>query len=240
MNDTERYIPHDPKRAMIIAAHPDDIEVGSGGTVAKWTEIGVEIIYVVVTDGASGSNEIGVNPHELAYRREQEQATAAAFLGVNQIVHLRYRDTMLEPTMELRRELTRLIRKYQPDRVITHDPATIFFADYYVNHPDHRAAGEAAIYAVFPSAESRLAFPELLNEGLEPHRVIDLWLTLTLNPSHYEDISEYWDKKEQALRKHESQIGQETLDWVRQRNEESGKSGGFQLAEEYRIIRINA
>lgn len=235
----EKTPPHDPQRVMVVVAHPDDIEFGCAGSVAKWTAQGVDVIYVMLTDGAAGSNEVGVNPYELARLREEEQAAAAAKVGVSHIIYLRHRDGALEPTIELRREVTRLIRKYKPDRVVAQDPSTIFVEDRYINHPDHRAAGEIATYAVFPSAESRLAFPELLEEGLEPHRVLDLWLHLTLEANHFEDITETIDKKLDALREHRSQLGDEAIEFVRERCERQGEQIGVRYAEGFRVMRIN-
>jgi len=237
----EKKPPHAPKRVLVIAAHPDDVEFGMGGTIAKWTDEGAEIAYVLVTDGAAGSNEPGVNPHELARLREEEQAKAAAVLGVTKLYFLRHRDGELVATLELRRQLTRIIRTFKPDRVVAQDPSTYFVGDRYVNHPDHRAAGEAAIYAVFPSSESRLAFPELLDEGLEPHRVIDLWLSITLEPNEIVDISPYWDRKEKALREHASQIRDEAVNWLKERFKKLAEQydTGAEYVEVFRVIRIN-
>lgn len=227
----------DPFRAMAIMAHPDDIEVNCAGTIAKWRDAGAEITYILVTDGASGSNDEGVNPHELAALREREQQSAAELLNVSSVIFLRHRDTTLEPTMALRKQLTRLIRQYKPHRLVTHDPAKIYLEDYYINHPDHRATGEAAIYAAFPSSESRLAFPELLDEGILPHKVPEIWLSLPEQANHYEDITGYWNIKEQAMRTHQSQIGDDTLTWIKERNQQWGKRINTDFAEEYRIIR---
>ncbi len=230
---------HDPNRVMVVVAHPDDIEFGCAGCVAKWTQQGVEVIYVILTDGAAGSNEAGVNPYELARLREKEQTAAAAVVGVKKIIFLRHRDGALEATIDLRREVTRLIRKHKPDRVICQDPSTFFVEDRYVNHPDHRAAGEVATYATFPSAESRLAFPELLEEGLEPHRVTDLWLTLTLEANHFENITDTLEQKLDALREHQSQIGEEAIEFLTERSAAQGEQIGVPYAEGFRVMRIN-
>lgn len=227
----------EPLQIMIIMAHPDDIEVNCGGSVAKWRELGADITYVLVTDGASGSNEEGVNPHKLAYLREQEQTEAAKILGVNRTIYLRYRDSTLTPTLALRKQLTRLIRQYKPNRLVTHDPSKVFLDNYYINHPDHRATGEASLYAAFPSSESRLAFPELLDEGFLPHKVNEIWLVLPEHANHYEDISVYWSTKEKSLLCHQTQIREDTRNWLKERNATLGEIIGTAYAEEFYVIR---
>ena len=226
-----------PQHAMVIVAHADDIEVNCAGTIAKWRQSGADITYVIVTNGAAGSNQEGVNPHELAHRREQEQLAAATVIGVERVLFLRHPDTVLEPSIALRKQFTRLIRQYKPDCLITHDPQKFYLDDYYINHPDHRATGEAALYAAFPTAESRLAFPELLDEGYEPHKVMQVWLILPEHSDHYEDISDFWSMKEQALMCHQSQIGEDTRAWLEERNRGWGEQIGAAYAEEFRIIR---
>src|SRR5690606_8017625 len=176
---------HDVSRVLVIAAHPDDIEFGAAGTVATWTRAGIDVAYCIVTDGSAGSNDPGVSSSHLAEIRRQEQIEAAARLGVSDVRFLDYQDGVLQPTIELRRDLTRLIRELRPQRVVISDPTTVLVSGdgfHYINHPDHRAAAEAALYAIFPSAESRPIFPELLAEGLEPHHVNEVWMTLTNQP----------------------------------------------------------
>jgi LmbE family N-acetylglucosaminyl deacetylase len=224
-------------RILIIAAHPDDIEIGVGGAVALWVGQGAQVSYAIVTDGAAGNNQPGADLVALAAQRQEEQRAAAALLGVDDICFLGYRDGVLEPALTLRRDLTRLIRQIRPDRVVCQDPTTVFVGDGYINHPDHRAAGEAAIYAVFPSAESRPIFPELLGEGLEPHQVKELYLNLTLHPDLYLDISEVMDRKVEALLCHRSQVGEEAAEWMRKRNAEMGKQIGCAYAEAVRVLR---
>lgn len=231
-----------PMKILVIAAHHDDIEFGSSGTVARWIEEGAEVTYVIVSDGGSGSNEPGVIREELSALREKEQLEASAAVGVYDVRFLGYPDGTLEPTMELRRDLTRIIREVKPERVICSDPQTIFFGDGYINHPDHRAVAEAALYAVFPSSETRPIFPELLDEGYEPHKVSQLWVTLTLEPTHFVDISGTIDKKIDSLRAHKSQLGEgEDFEnnagkWIRLRNAESGQRVGVDYAEFYKVM----
>jgi LmbE family N-acetylglucosaminyl deacetylase len=225
-------------RILIIAAHPDDIEIGVGGALARWVGQGAQVSYAIVTDGAAGNNEPGADLAALAAQRQEEQRSAAALLGVDDIHYMGYRDGVLEPSLTLRRDLTRLIRQLKPDRVVCQDPTTVFVGDGYVNHPDHRAAGEAATYAVFPSAVSRPIFPELLDEGLEPHRVKELYLNLTLHPDLYVDISDVMDRKVEALLCHRSQVGEEAADWIREMNAEMGKQIGCAYAEAFRVLHL--
>ncbi len=159
-----------------------------------------------MTDGGAGSNEPGADLAALVQQRKAEQLAAAEVIGVHDVRFLGYPDGVLQPTLELRRDLTRLIRQVRPERVVCQDPTTVLL-DSYINHPDHRAAGEATLYAVFPSAGTRPVFPELLAEGLEPHQVKELYLTLTTRPNAHVDISATMDRKIKALLCHRSQVG---------------------------------
>lgn len=223
---------------LVVAAHPDDIEFSLAGAVARWTDEGHQVVYCLVTDGAAGSNEPGADVHALAATRRQEQLEAAALVGVHEVRFLGYADGTLQPTLELRRELTRLIRELRPQRVVCQDPTMVFFGDTYVNHPDHRAAGEATLYAVFPSAETRPIFPELLAEGFEPHRVRELYLTFTPQPNLHVDITTTIDRKLAALLCHRSQIGPEVAEMVRGWDAEAGVAAGFAYAEPFRVLRL--
>jgi LmbE family N-acetylglucosaminyl deacetylase len=225
-----------PERVLVIVAHPDDIEFGTAGSIARWVNEGAEVTYCVITDGAAGSNEPGVDPAELAERRREEQIRAARTVGVEDVRFLGYSDGLLEPTIELRRELTRLIREVRPERLICQDPTTVFVRGEYVNHPDHRAAGEAAIYAVFPSAGTRPIFPELLDEGYRPHNVRELYMMLTLQPDIAVDISGTIERKLEALLCHESQVGPDAADRVRGWNAEAGEEVGCGYAEVFRVM----
>ncbi len=164
-------------RVLVVTAQPDDVDFGASGTISLWTDAGVAVTYCIVTDGAAGSNDPDQDLAELVRIREDEQRAACAVLGVRDVVFLGYADGTLQPTLELRRELTRLIRRLKPDRVVTGDPTAVFYGTDYINHPDHRAAAEAAIYAVFPSAGTRPIFPELLAEGFEPHNVKEVYIS---------------------------------------------------------------
>ena len=174
---TEQNEFYAPERVLVIVAHADDIEFGMAGTVARWTEAGTQVTYCIVTDNSSGSNDPETNLAELSQTRHDEQVAAAKVVGVEDVRFLNYRDGVLQPTVDLRRDLTRVIRQVRPQIVVTMDPTIMFaMSNNYINHPDHRAAAEAAVHAVFPSAETRPIFPELLDEGLEPHRVKKLYL----------------------------------------------------------------
>lgn len=237
--------PSEPKQMVVIAAHHDDIEFGLAGSIASWVNAGHTVTYVIITDGGAGSNEPGSIRTELVETRRKEQLAAAKTLGVEDVRFLGYEDGILEPTMALRRDLTRILREVKPYRVICQDPTTVFAGDAYVNHPDHRAAGEAAIYATFPSSESRPIFPELLAEGYEPHKVSELLLNLSMHPTHFVDITETIDQKIESLRCHASQIGEGeaadngALKWVRIRNAETGKELGVEYAEQFRLMKFD-
>ena len=237
---SEEYI---PKVAMSIQPHPDDQEFGTGGTIAKWTKAGCEFNTVVFTSGDSGSNDPtkdGDYKQELASLREGEQLAANKVLGVKETVFLRQPDGELEPTIALRKELTRLIRKYKPDVVLAGNPEAWFYGNEYVNHPDHRAAAQAACEAVFPSAGTRLIFTDLLKEGLEPHNVKRLYVHGTDKPDTWVDISETIDTKVEALQQHVSQVPVDEVEkWMKEWAKEDAKDKEFEYAESYRVMKIS-
>lgn len=236
----------EPYHIVVCAAHHDDIEFGVSGSVAKWIkDEGATVTYVIITDGGSGSNEPGLTREEIVATRIKEQNAAAAAIGVTDIRYLGFPDGTLEPTMEIRRAITRIIRETKPYRVVIQDPTTVFVRTGYVNHPDHRAAGEASLYAVFPSSETRPIFPELLDEGLEPHKVGELYMNLTLNPTHYNDISSTIDDKVNSLKEHISQLGagddfeNGAKKWILQGNADGGKSVGVGYAEFFKVMKFD-
>jgi LmbE family N-acetylglucosaminyl deacetylase len=208
-----------PRRALVLLAHPDDPEYFCGGTVAVWADAGAELTYCLVTSGEKGSDDLDVDGHELARRREAEQRAAAQVLGVRTVHFLGLPDGMLEPDLDLRREMARAIRRFQPDIVVTCDPTMLFTLGRGLNHPDHRAVGLATLDAVYPAAGSGPFFPELLTEGLTPHKVSRVFLAGTQNPDTTVDISSTLERKLEALRCHRSQIRDfdEVADWVRRR-----------------------
>lgn len=237
---SEEYI---PKSAMSIHAHPDDQEFSIGGTLAKWARAGCEIISVVVTSGDSGSNDPakgGEYKRELARLREEEQLAANRVLGVKETVFLRYPDGELEPTIQLRKDLTRIVRKYKPDAVVTGNPEAWFYGNEYINHPDHRAAAQAACEAVFPSAGTRLIFTDLLEAGFEPHNVKRLYIHGVMNPDAWVDISDTIEVKTAALQKHASQIpADEVGTWMRDWAKEDAKDKDFEYAEAFRVMKLS-
>lgn len=229
-----------PQIAMSIQAHPDDQEFSIGGTLAKWARAGCKIISVVITSGDAGSNDPSKGADykpELARLRETEQLAANEALGVTLTVFLRRPDGELEPTIELRKELTRLIRKHRPEVVLAGNPEAWFYGNEYVNHPDHRAAARAAIEAVFPSAGSRLMFTDLLEAGYEPHDVKRLYIHGVENPNTWVDVSGTIEVKIAALQKHASQIPvDEAGKWMRDWAKEEAKDKEFEYAEGYRVM----
>ncbi|MSQ14320.1 MAG: PIG-L family deacetylase [Dehalococcoidia bacterium] len=230
--------PPAPPKVMAIHAHPDDQEFTMGGTLAKWAAAGSEIITVCVTSGDAGSNKYtpdSMTREKLAPIREQEQRNACQVLGVKDVLFMGYPDGMLEPSIGLRRELTRLIRKHRPDAVLCSDPTVRFHGDNYMNHPDHRAAADAALDAVFPSAGTRFIFPELLEEGLKPHEVSSVFLFGSEKPNVFIDISSAIETKLAALREHKSQLGEwdpskMLSGWAK----EQGKAYGMEAAEAFK------
>lgn len=226
-------------RILGIFAHPDDAEFTCAGSAALWASQGAQITYVVVTNGGAGSNDPNQDLAELVRIRQAEQTAACAVLGVQEVLFLDYPDGTLEPTLDLRRALTRIIRRLKPDRVICGDPSVMFYGDGYINHPDHRAAAEAALYAVFPSAATRPIFPELLAEGLEPHQVKAVYMTSdSAHINTYVDISGTIERKIEALRCHKSQVDPGDGQWIRGWAAEAGKAAGMPYAEAFRVMKL--
>ncbi|MBI4672256.1 MAG: PIG-L family deacetylase [Chloroflexi bacterium] len=232
--------PSIPKCVLCINAHPDDQEFTVGGALAKWAQQGAYIVTVVITSGDAGSNEhtpAEMTKTQLAALREVEQRNACAVLGIQETVFLHYPDGTLQPTLDLRRDLTRLIRKYKPDAVVCGDPTARFFGNSYMNHPDHRAAGDAACDAVFPSAGTKFIFPELLAEGYMPHNVSRVFLHGSEKSDVWIDVSETLELKVRALKEHASQIGawdptEMMQEWAR----DEGKARGIAFAESFRVM----
>jgi LmbE family N-acetylglucosaminyl deacetylase len=232
----ENKEPLPPQRVLVIAAHPDDIEFVVAGTVVKWVQAGATARYVLVTSGDAGSHQPGITREELARIREREQRAAARVAGVDDVVFLGYPDGEVEPTLALRRDLVREIRYFRPDTVICFDPTRLFVGNRYINHPDHRATGQAALDAIAPVAAMPLVFVELREEGLEPHRVREVLVASTLDPDTWVDITDTIDLKIEALRQHASQFpdGWDPGDMLREWATESGKKIGVPYAEAFR------
>ena len=231
-----------PAIAMSIQAHPDDQEFTIAGTLAKWTKHGCQVISVIVTSGDAGSNDPSKSADykpTLSRLREDEQISANLVLGIQETAFLHYPDGELEATLQLRKDLTRLIRQYKPDLVVTGDPTRVFHGSDYINHPDHRAAAEAAVYATFPSAGTRLIFTDLLDEGCEPHNVKKLYLHGAEKPDIWVDTSETLDLKIAALKKHASQLGEwDPTEMMREWAAETGKEKGLKAAEAFKVMTL--
>ena len=237
MSNEKEYL---PKIAMSIQAHPDDQDFTVAGTLAKWARAGCKVISVLITSGDSGSNDVTKGAEykpALAKLREAEQLAANAVLGISETVFLRYPDGELVASLALRKDLTRLIRIHKPDVVVTGDPSGWFYGNGYINHPDHRAAAEAAVYAVFPSAGTRLIFTDLLEAGHEPHDVKRLYIHGSEKSDTWVDIKDTLDIKIEALKKHISQSDTHDVDkWIREWAMEEGKEKELEFAEAYRVM----
>jgi LmbE family N-acetylglucosaminyl deacetylase len=195
------------QRIMGIFAHPDDPEFFCGAAFAKWAAEGKQIVFVLATSGDKGSRDPHLTSIQLTAIREAEERAAAQRLGVPEVIFLRYPDGELPNSLDLRRQLVRLIRLKKPDMVVTNDPTARWYGIHYVNHADHRAIGDAALDAVYPMARNRLIFPELdCVEGLAPHQVRQIYLCGTHDPNTKVDVTDYIEAQIAALREHKSQI----------------------------------
>ena len=226
-------------RALVVSAHPDDIEFGCAGTVARWTTTGADVTYCIVSDGSTGTQDRSLVGEPLARLRREESERAAEVVGAREIVWLGYRDGYIEPTLELRRDLARVFRRARPHRFVVMDP-TPTIEDRFVNHPDHRAVGQASLDVTLTAGTTPGHFPELLDEGLEPWRGLrELWIAGPGTKPHVVDITETIDKKIDAVLCHASQVGDDAervAQWVRDRTADAGKPHGFAHAETFRLI----
>ncbi len=195
------------RRVLAVMAHPDDVDFGAAGTVAGWTDRGIEVAYLMITDGDAGGSDDGITRAELAALRRDEQRAAAKSIGVEDVRYLGYADGSLEATLGLRRDIARVIRQVRPDRVLTQSPDRNY-ERIHPSHPDHRAVGAAALDAVYPDARNPHAFPELLvDEGLGAWTVREVWLTGGPIVNHVVDVTDRFERKLTALRSHASQVG---------------------------------
>ena len=229
---------------LVVMAHPDDAEFGCGGTIAKWAAAGKEVNYVLCTSGDKGSSDPNTNPYNLAKIRRVEQTNAAHALGAREVVFLSYEDGTLTNTLELRRDIVREIRRFRPDAVICQDPTMRFGGNRYLNHPDHRAAGDACLDAVYPSARDPHVFPELLVEGFEPHKVREVFMSTMQSPDVWVDITECFERKLEGLRQHNSQVGDrfdQVVERVRERSKFVARAFNlpFELGEGYRYFKLD-
>jgi LmbE family N-acetylglucosaminyl deacetylase len=229
------------ERVLVVSAHPDDPEFGFGGTVAKLASEGVEVRYVICTDGSQGGEDPEVPDAELTARRYEEQRAAATVLGVKDVVFLGFKDGHLEPNLELRLAITREIRRFKPDAVFTHSPLRNLGIGIGAAHPDHLAVGGAAFAAVYPDARNPRAFRELLAEGLEAHKVKEIWVGAWSDGDHFVDVTGFVDLKIESLRQHRSQVAKPGQEWefekfIRERMADAGKKAGVEAAEGFRRI----
>jgi LmbE family N-acetylglucosaminyl deacetylase len=208
-----------PRRALAISAHPDDTEFGCAGTAALWAREGWEFYYLILTNGAKGSDDPNMTPQKLAPIRKEEQRAAAKVVGVKDVFFLDHEDGELTYSRELLGEVVRQIRTLKPYAVFTSDPESIIVRDSFINHSDHRCAGLVAIDAVYPAARDRWNFHEQIEEGLEPHKVSELYVWSFDKANFNVDITDVIELKLQALSQHKSQFGDspEFLDYVRTR-----------------------
>ncbi|WP_376795758.1 PIG-L deacetylase family protein [Thermogemmatispora sp.] len=231
------------RRAMVIVAHPDDAEFGCAGSVARWVREGWEVYYVICTDGGGGGPDEALDVSVEARQRtietrKAEQRAACQVLGVKEVIFLDYPDGQLQPTRELKRELVRLLRLYRPTRVVCQSPerswTPVLMLGRY--HPDHLTAGRMALEAIYPASQNAWDFPELLTEGLRPHRVREIYIMGAPVPNHAEDISETIELKLQALQAHASQVGdhfEQVVERVRRGAQECGARHQLAYAEEF-------
>ncbi|SDH50113.1 N-acetylglucosaminyl deacetylase, LmbE family [Sinosporangium album] len=228
-------------RVLVVTAHPDDVDFGSAGTIALFTERGVEVTYCVVTDGDAGGFDRELDNTGMAELRRAEQRAAAKAVGVEDVRFLGYRDGTVVHSLDLRRDIARAIRQVRPDLLMTHSPERNYQA-ISPSHPDHRAVGGAAIDAVYPDARNPYAFPELLrDEGLEAWTVREVWLSGGPTPNHYVDITDTIDRKLAALQSHVSQVGhiEGFADFARGRWSQMASAAGFgegRYAEAFQVV----
>ena len=222
---------------MILAAHPDDAEFGASGTVARWTNEGREVVYVICTNGDKGSGDRTLTSEQISAMRKKEQRAAADTLGVREVVFLGYPDQGLEDTPALRKQIVRLIRTYRPQTLVTSDPYR-----RYLWHRDHRIVGQVAMDAVFPYARDHLAYPDLLEAGLEPHKVGEILFWAAEDINFRSDISATLDRKITALRCHESQMkaftASDPFGWLKNRCREMAQGESYELAEGFHRVEL--
>jgi LmbE family N-acetylglucosaminyl deacetylase len=228
------------QRVLVISAHPDDVDFGCGGTLAKWIGEGAEIFYGICTSGEKGTDDSALPCHALALTREKEQRAAAEVIGVREVVFLRKADGELQYSLEFRGELVRVIRQYRPDIIFTHDPANRSFDNQYIFHADHRVVGELVFDAAYPAALNHNFYPAHMVEGLSPHAVSEIYFFATAQPDTWIDITPTLELKLKALRCHASQIKNPKVmeEMVRTWFGAWGREKGFAYAERFRRLQI--
>lgn len=236
-------IPEDPvdtsrstTPVIVVSPHPDDMESGAGGTIAKWAAQGRKVVLIVCTTGDKGSSDVNMSPSALAATREEEQKSSAQVLGLTDVVFLRFPDQGLEDCYELREKISRQIRIHRPETVVTVDPNRP-----YIRHPDHYVAGRVTLNCVFPFARDVHAFPEQTKDGLEPHKVREVYLWGSPEPDTFLDVTDSFETKLEALSRHRSQVEQ---GWelrevrARSRYADVGRRIGVQYAEAFKRIEV--
>lgn len=226
-------------RALVVVAHPDDAEFGAAGTIARWVEDGTDVRYLVVTDGASGSADPDMTRERLVGVRADEQREACARLGVTDVTFLGHRDGYLEPSIAVRRQVAAEIRRHRPEVILSLNPQTRWNSWGYINHPDHRAVGDLVLHCINPAASTRLWDLTLVDEGLEPWDVAELWLSGFGEGHDLVDVSATFERKLHALRAHESQLnGWDPEPRMREMAAARGKEVGVDLAEGFTVLRF--
>ncbi len=220
-------------------AHPDDCDFGAGGTIAQWCAKGIQVSYCIITNGDQGGEESGIPLEEMAQVRQKEQRDAGAALGVSDITYLNYRDGWLMPSIELRKEIVKAIRIAKPDRMVVQSPERNW-ERIFASHPDHLAAGETAIQAVYPDARNPYAFTDLKEAGFEPWRVREVWMTGSPTPNHFVDITDTFSKKMAALHAHVSQTAhnKELEKMVREWGERNAQAQGLDAGRVVEVFKV--
>jgi LmbE family N-acetylglucosaminyl deacetylase len=222
---------------MVLCAHPDDAEFGAAGSVARWTQEGRAVVYVICTNGDKGCSDRSLTPEQITAIRKKEQKAAADTLGVREVIFLGYPDQCLEDTPEMRKHIVRLIRTFRPQTLVTSDPYR-----RYLWHRDHRIVGQVAMDAVFPYARDHLAYPDLLAEGFEPHKVKEILFWAAEDINYRSDISTTFDLKVAALHCHQSQIkgfkASKPFEWLEKRCREMAQGESYELAEGFHRVEL--
>lgn len=227
------------KEILVILAHPDDPEFFLGGTIARWVNAGHCVRYLLLTKGDKGATDEYQAFEAIKRMRVQEQEQAGKVFGVSTIEFLDYEDGYIIPDLALRKAVVRIIRKYKPNILVTCDPTNFFPSQTYINHPDHRYAGQVVLDAVFPAAGNHFFFPDLIGEGYQPHDVEEVWMSLTNQPDVILDVTAYWGDRLTALKRHVSQIGDPAAFDKHMAERVSRQPGEpFKYEEKFRVIKF--
>jgi len=233
-----------PQNILVILAHPDDPEFFCGATLARWARAGHHITYLLLTCGDKGFNDTTTPAHmssdELCAIRHKEQHAAAKVIGAESVCFLENSDGYLVPDLKLRHEVVREIRRYKPDILVTCDPQTVF-AIYGINHPDHRAAGQVVLDAVFPAAGNLAYFPDLLEEGFQPHMPKEIWCSLSMQPNTTIDVTDLWETKLNAILEHKTQVpdAERLIERFKSRRAEDSTEENPRYEEKFRVVKYS-